>query len=343
MFSDGSVSNVVVYRETGRFAGWPANHGIWSWGNEIVVGFKLGYYKENPLGGHAIDRERPSVDRQARSLDGGQTWTMEVPSNLKSGEECEPVDPPGGVDFTHPDLAVKFRFSKYYYSLDRCRTWNGPFRMPTFGRERLLARTDYIVDGRDILTAFMAATKDDGHEGQPLCARTSDGGRTWDLVGWIGKQPPVGTYGYAIMPSTVQLQSGAYLTMIRRSGVFDGRKKWWLEAFLSPDRGRSWYMLDEPRIENAGNPASMITLEDGRIALTYGWRRSPYGIRAVISRDEGQTWSDEIVLRHDGASWDLGYPRTVQRPDGKCVTAYYYHHPDQAERHIACTIWHPGH
>ena len=28
----------VVYKQTGHFAGWPANYGIWSWGNEILVG-----------------------------------------------------------------------------------------------------------------------------------------------------------------------------------------------------------------------------------------------------------------------------------------------------------------
>ena len=85
----------------------------------------------------------------------------------------------------------------------------------------------------------------------------------------------------------------------------------------------------------------MIRLADGRIALTYGWRHAPYGIRARISEDEGQSWSKEIILRCDGASWDLGYPRTVQRTDGKCVTVYYYHHPDQEERLSGATIWEP--
>ena len=38
----GAVRHVVVYREEGRFAGWPANHGIWAWGDEILVGFSRG-------------------------------------------------------------------------------------------------------------------------------------------------------------------------------------------------------------------------------------------------------------------------------------------------------------
>src|SRR5690606_13416870 len=117
-------------------------------------------------------------------------------------------------------------------------------------------------------------------------------------------------------------------------GQFDGKKRWWVEPFLSPDDGASWYMLDAPVIENAGNPATLTRLADGRIAMTYGWRTAPYGIRARISDDEGQTWSNEFILRQDGASWDIGYPRTVQRDDGKCVTIYYFHDQHQPERYI---------
>lgn len=337
-----AVRNVDVFKEAGRFAGWPANNGIWNWGNEILVGFSLGYYKEDPRGGHDIDRERPSTIRLARSLDGGETWTIEVPGFLaEDGREKEAVDPKGGIDFSNPDLAVRFRTDAFMYSPDRGKTWEGPFKLPTFGRPQLLARTDYFVEDKNTLTAFVAASKANGQEGQPLCIRTSDGGKTWDLVGWIGKQPPE-QYGYAIMPSTVKLANGAYLSMIRRGGVFDGVKSWWIEAFLSPDQGKSWYMLNAPRIDNAGNPAAMIKLKDGRLALTYGWRLAPFGIRVMLSKDEGQTWGNEIVLRHDAASWDIGYPRTVQRADGKCVTIYYYHHPDQPERYIASTIWDPN-
>ncbi len=247
----------------------------------------------------------------------------------------------GGIDYTDPDFAARLRGNRFYYSLDRCRAWKGPFRLPSFGRPGLLARTDYIVEGRGRLTAFVAAEKKGGSEGQPLCIRTADGGKTWELVGWIGQEPPQG-YGYAIMPATVALEGGSYLSMIRRGGVFDGDRRWWLEAFVSPDDGRSWYMLEEPRIDNAGNPASLTRLADGRIALVYGWRRAPCGIRARISSDNGQTWNSEIILRDDGRSWDLGYPRTVQRADGNLITVYYFNDPSQVERYIAATVWDPG-
>jgi hypothetical protein len=349
LFADNSVTaqtapeviqNVEVYNEPGRFAGWPANNGIWNWGDEIVVGFILGYHKDKS--GHTIDSERPSGPRQARSKDGGLTWMIETPSYLdESGNERPTTALAGSIDFTAPDFAARFREGRFYYSLDRCQTWEGPFELPAFGRPGLLARTDYIVEGEHRMTAFISAEKEGGNEGQPLCIRTTDGGRMWELVGWIGEQPPAG-YGYAIMPATVRLDGDAYLAMIRRGGVADGKKSWWLEAFLSPDDGRSWYMLDEPRINNAGNPATLTRLADGRIALVYGWRLPPYGIRARVSADDGQSWSDEFILRDDGANWDLGYPRTVQRPDGNLVTVYYFNDRSQRERYIAATIWSPG-
>src|SRR5215475_14361350 len=74
------VRHVVVYREEGRFAGWPANHGIWSWGDEILVGFSAGYFKDNGPGRHAINHHKPEEHLLARSRDGGQTWSIEDPA-----------------------------------------------------------------------------------------------------------------------------------------------------------------------------------------------------------------------------------------------------------------------
>jgi hypothetical protein len=76
--------------------------------------------------------------------------------------------------------------------------------------------------------------------------------------------------------------------------------------------------------------------------VTYGYRKEPYGIRARISRDHGLSWSDEIVLRSNGGGGDLGYPRTVLRPDGKLVSVYYFNDSADRERYIGGTIWDPN-
>jgi hypothetical protein len=38
-----TMNHFTIYREPGRYAGWPANYGIWAWDHEIVLGFTLGY------------------------------------------------------------------------------------------------------------------------------------------------------------------------------------------------------------------------------------------------------------------------------------------------------------
>src|SRR5271166_351208 len=76
------LQNIIVYKESKRFAGGPANHGIWMWGDEIVVGFERGYFHFNDQR-HSIDWDRPAEHVLARSLDSGQTWTLEHPDSLK--------------------------------------------------------------------------------------------------------------------------------------------------------------------------------------------------------------------------------------------------------------------
>ncbi len=68
---------VVAYQVPGRYAAWPANLGIWSWGNEILMGFQSGYFKRQTPEMHPIDHDRPAEDLLALSLDGGETWTSE--------------------------------------------------------------------------------------------------------------------------------------------------------------------------------------------------------------------------------------------------------------------------
>jgi hypothetical protein len=69
---------------------------------------------------------------------------------------------------------------------------------------------------------------------------------------------------------------------------------------------------------------------------------SQWGIYARLSDDGGRNWSDPVVLREDGAGRDIGYPRSVERPDGKVVTIYYFwDRTTGPERYIAATIWDP--
>ncbi len=350
------LERVKVYSVPGRFAGWPANHGIWSWGDEILVGFSRGFYKDNGADYH-IDRDRPEDFLLARSKDGGATWSVEEPKppgamvgtrGMRHGamppsvEEERPSPLREPIDFTHRQFALAVHMqdhqrgaSCFYFSYDRGKFWRGPFGLPLFGRIGVMGRTDYLVEGRRTCLLFLTATKSDGTEGRPCSARTTDGGLTWQFLAFIGPEPR----GYAVMPSTVRISATDLVTTVRCRD-FPRR---WIDAYVSHDDGRSWSFLATPAPDiGEGNPPCLVRLADGRLCLTYGYRARPFAIHARLSSDEGKTWTDPIVLRGDGGSQDIGYPRSVVRPDGKIVTVYAFHDRAGSVRDIEATIWDAG-
>ncbi len=343
---EASPVHQIVYREPGRFGGWPANHGIWQWGDEVAVGFTAAWHQAQDVTRHQMDRVKPREQKIARTRDGGRTWSIEQPAGLVAVENADvkPVPLNEAIDFTRAGFALTLRFqekddgaSYFFFSYDKGERWSGPHEFPKLGTPAILARTDYIVHGPRELTLFLTAAKANRREGRPLCAQTNDGGRTWKLVSFIGPEPE----GFVIMPSTVALDSNTFLSTVR---VKDPAGTW-IDAWLSRDRGATWQPHGRPVPDcggTSGNPPHLIRLRDGRLCLTYGFRSPPMGMRAKLSRDHGATWGSEIVLREDGVTHDLGYPRSFQREDGKVVTVYYYNDGPQSERFIAATTWDPG-
>jgi BNR repeat-like domain len=333
-----AATNVTIYQEDGRYGGWPANHGIWSWGNEIVVGFSAAYYKHQSPERHQYDNTKPEEPRLARSLDGGETWAIEAPKSLLPPEQGGPevTDLPAPMDFRHPDFAMTIRFaasnkgpSRLWYSTDRGKSWRGPYRFPDLDQPGIAARTDYLINGKRDAFVFLTAAKQNRKEGRVVCARTQDGGMHWRFVSYLGAEP----VGFSIMPSSVRISPSHIVTAVR---VKEPPDRTSIDLYESTDNAASWHILRRPVPDTGGrggNPPSMIRLRDGRLCLTYGYRANPYAIRARLSSDGGETWSDEISLRSNAPTWEVGYPRTVQRPDGKVVTIYYW------AGIIAATIW----
>jgi hypothetical protein len=328
------VRHLKVFCEKGRFAGWPANNGIWQWGDEVLVGFSLGYLAgPEQRGLHQIDSARPRSSMLARSLDGGETWLV----SEAGYPDGEPKRFPTDIAFDVSGFALNARGDKAFVSVDRGRTWDGPFRLP-FADLHLRARTDYQVLGPKDLILFLTAQKANDREGRPFCARTRTGGRYWNQFSWIGPEP---RNGYSIMPSSSRLPDDGFLVALRRRDN-DPAQHNFLELYRSRDGGLNWQRLATPVEENgaySGNPPSLVRLVDGRLCITYANRNEPRTIRAVFSSDDGATWGLEHVLRRDAGEPDIGYTRTVQRADGKLVTVYYWLDEPRSERYIAATIW----
>ncbi|MCX6622747.1 MAG: sialidase family protein, partial [Acidobacteria bacterium] len=200
------IRHVVVFERPGCFAGWPANHGIWSWGDEILVGFDVAPF-EFHASGHSVTNKHPLEQILARSRDGGETWTIEQPRELATPAGMQYQGFPAGtgpamqaaprreIDFTHRGFVFTARMtgnpgvSRFYYSYDYGKKWAGPFRLPDFGHRGSAARTDYIVNGRRDLTLFTTLAKADGLQGRVASTRTRDGGKSWTLVSYIGPEP----------------------------------------------------------------------------------------------------------------------------------------------------------
>jgi hypothetical protein len=331
-----TARHVTVFQQPGVYGGWPANYGAWAWGNEILVGFGVAPFKLNTPDHHQYDLTKSREPRQARSLDSGETWTIENPSF----GEPDATDLTEPMNFDDPNFALTLRAadsktSHFWYSTDRGKSWRGPFRFPMLNRQAVMARTDYVVNGPRDAFIFLTVAKTNGREGRVICARTRDGGLTWQLVSEIGDE----TNGFRIMPSAVRISPTTLLLATRSA---EGPTSSSIELFRSDDNALTWRYLGKPAPSAgvfSGNAPSMIRLRDGRVVLTYGFRSPPYGVRARVSPDEGRTWSDEIRLREDSAAWDNGYPRTMQRPDGKILTIYYFAEQPHRERTIAATIW----
>jgi hypothetical protein len=115
--------------------------------------------------------------------------------------------------------------------------------------------------------------------------------------------------------------------------------------FVSEDDGRTWRSLSKIGDTGKGNPPALLRLRDGRLACAYG-NRDRNQMLARLSGDRGASWGKELVLR-DGyradkfGDADFGYPRLLQRVDGRIVCVYYWSTEAGPEACIAATIWNP--
>jgi hypothetical protein len=178
--------------------------------------------------------------------------------------------------------------------------------------------------GRSAYNRFPAGPEH-GEPNRPLVYRSTDDGTAFRFLSFITPRDDPNFSGLQRMyPRGLLLPSGRILCTLRVDRDWAGDM--WTELFKSDDGGRTWQFLS--RVTDFGAPGSPVLMSDGRLVLVYTYRLPPYGMRAVVSEDEGATWGPEVVIRSDGGSWDIGYPRAWEMSPGKIGTIYHYNDRD---------------
>ncbi|RFC45891.1 MAG: BNR repeat-like domain-containing protein [Verrucomicrobia bacterium] len=171
-----------------------------------------------------------------------------------------------------------------------------------------------LKDGR-LLYAGKKLWTDDKSIG--VCESLDDG-QSWQ---WLATIPTrtgdAAARGYHEL-HVVEAADGTLVAQIRNHNPENALETLQTE---SNDGGKTW---TEPHsIGVWGMPSHLLRLRDGRLLMTYGHRRAPFGNLARVSADSGKTWGEPVVIYKDGISGDLGYPSTVELADGTLLTVWY--------------------
>ena len=208
-------------------------------------------------------------------------------------------------------------------SADGGRTWtvdktSFPGRLPT---KDLCTPFGDIMAGAD----GMLRVAGYGAAGRVYIYSSKDDGKTW------GEPIALDDDGDSYEPALLHLGDGKWLAATRWDG---------LHLYSSADDAKTWQDR-RPVTGAAQHPGHLLQLRDGRVLLSNG-NRTPgdKGVDVRLSDDEGKSWSDPLrVVDFEG---DGGYPSSVQRPDGKIVTAYYAAKIKGHSRyHMGVVIWSP--
>lgn len=269
----------------------------------------------------------------AQSDDGGKTWTW--PRTILDGAID---DRDAGLCVTSKGTILLTTFTSLAYAESMKDRWRGVHeRLSPEARQAELgswmlrstdggttwsARYDSIVnsphgpcelaDGR-LLYAGKELWKGDRNT---VC-ESGDDGLSWRRLSEIPARDGDDPRHYHELHA-VQAKDGRVIVHIRNHNTANANETLQCE---SSDGGRTW---TKPRAIGVwGLPSHLLRLRDGRLLMSYGYRRKPFGNQARVSADGGASWSEPVTISDDGAGGDLGYPSTVELDDGSFVTVWY--------------------
>jgi len=144
-----------------------------------------------------------------------------------------------------------------------------------------------------------------------------DDGKTWRWLAEIPVRDGDEAKNYHELHA-VEVSRGRVIVQIRNHNKANTGETLQTE---SSDGGKKW---SKPRpIGVWGLPSHLLRLRSGKLLMTYGHRRPPFGNQARVSDDGGKSWSEPVIVSGDGPGGDLGYPSTVELADGTLLSVWY--------------------
>jgi len=159
--------------------------------------------------------------------------------------------------------------------------------------------------------------------------KSDDRGESWYYYSEMAFDPMSGKH--FLEPALFRTESGRLVGLHRtqsdylKKGVDFEQTYLNLHLSVSEDNGKTFGPVLEADKVWSSNPFHALKLKSGKVLVTYGYRRKPYGIRARLCDGELSDINEapEIILRDDAPNGDLGYTHAVQLPDGTIMVAYY--------------------
>lgn len=324
---------MTVYGEPGVYAGWPANHGAWQRGDEFLVGFMRGKFAEHLM--HNIDP--PFEKLQARSLDGGESWKVEISNVDFMGESAiyhlTDFDPKTDIlrlcgNYDTGGETCR-REGAVYRSRDFGHEWEGPYIFMEI-KDRKIQGTSRTCLLDDFLFVSVAWKEFWGTDAT-ACLR-------WNGIKFQVVSHVLADECRAVMPAVARLPNGRVVVVLRRRGKSSARGGW-IDAVWSDDNCKTWSApvhVADTGLWN-GNPPALIE-RGGFLFCAYG-NRDDCAMHLSWSPN-GNLWSSlqESAPFRQGECHDIGYPRLFKRSDGKLVCVYYWSDAGEEQR-IEATIF----
>ena len=161
---------------------------------------------------------------------------------------------------------------------------------------------------------------------------SKDDGVSWQRLAKV----PSSAKLYPEEPHVVECSNGRLVALFRNEHPNEAER--FLLQSESEDRGKTWSTIHRTHLW--GYPPHLLKLNDGRLLVVYGHRRPPYGQRACLSSDSGQTWdATDMPLVDNAPDGDLGYPASAQLGDGTMLTVYYQKDQPGEKPCLMATHW----